>query len=95
MVIFFFLQIKRVKKHEHEDTILCTAREKRILFHPKSVVSKTKKFPYSWVVFHTKQKSSQVCLDKKRRLIFQPFFLLYTITQYSKVAMRHFFMLKS
>jgi len=55
-------KIKKVKKNEHMDTVLVSSNDKRILFHPKSILVNSLKFPYPWVVYHLKQKSSQTYL---------------------------------
>jgi len=55
-------KIRRVKRSEHADSILCSETDRRILFHPKSTLARSYKFPYPWVVYHLKQKSSQTYL---------------------------------
>ena len=54
------VQVRKVKKHEHSSTVLCSSSDRRILFHPKSVLAPCVRFPYPWVVYHVKQKSTQV-----------------------------------
>merc|ERR1711962_860545 len=55
-------KVKKVKKSEHQNTLLFSTYDKRIQFHPKSVLYSAKKFLYPWVVYHMKQKSTQTYL---------------------------------
>ena len=56
----YFSQINRPKRGEHQNTILKGLNDKRILFHPSSILSPEYKFSYPWVVYHLKQKSTNV-----------------------------------
>eukprot|EP00088_Acartia_fossae_P004520 TRINITY_DN1193_c0_g1_i7.p1 TRINITY_DN1193_c0_g1~~TRINITY_DN1193_c0_g1_i7.p1 ORF type:complete len:572 (-),score=168.18 TRINITY_DN1193_c0_g1_i7:129-1814(-) len=51
-------KIKKPKKTEHMNTILVSEIERRILFHPKSLAAHLYDFPYPWVVYHLKLKST-------------------------------------
>jgi len=55
-------KIRKIKKNDYADTVLMSSTDRRILFHPKSTLSGSRKFPYPWVVYHLKQKSSQTFL---------------------------------
>jgi len=55
-------RINKPKRGEHQNTILKGLNDKRILFHPSSILSPEYKFSYPWVVYHLKQKSTNVFL---------------------------------
>jgi len=55
-------RINRPKKGEHQNTILKGVSDRRILFHPSSILFNEYKFSYPWVVYHLKQKSTNVFL---------------------------------